>query len=128
MNKRNDYSSSHEDETSCLVVQSAFVCGIFLLKFDVTGVNSQTVTNAKLCLYNTDGANAGGKFYSVTDNTWQEETVTWSNAPTAGTTMLAELGPVSPNTWYEADLTSHITADGTYSLRISDSVGAAYRI
>ena len=28
----------------------------FLLKFDVTGVNSQTVTNAKLCLYNVDGA------------------------------------------------------------------------
>ena len=28
----------------------------FLLKFDVTGVNSQTVTNAKVCLYNVDGA------------------------------------------------------------------------
>jgi hypothetical protein len=28
----------------------------FLLKVDVTGVNGQTVTNAKLCLYNTDGA------------------------------------------------------------------------
>jgi len=97
----------------------------FLLKFDVTGVNSQTVTNAKLCLYNTDGANAGGKFYSVTDNTWQEETVTWSNAPTAGTTMLAELGAVSPNTWYEVEFTSHITADGTYSLRVSNSTGGA---
>ena len=30
----------------------------FLLKFDVTGVNGQTVTNAKLCLYNKDGAQA----------------------------------------------------------------------
>jgi len=91
----------------------------------VTGVNGQTVTNAKLCLYNKDGADAGGKFYAVTDNTWQEETVTWSNAPTAGTTMLAELGPVSPNNWYEVDLTSHITADGTYSLRVSNSTGGA---
>jgi RHS repeat-associated protein len=97
----------------------------FLLKFDVTGVNGQTVTNAKLCLYNTDGANAGGKFYSVTDNTWQEETVTWSNAPTADIQELATLGAVSPNTWYEVDFTSHITADGTYSLRVSNSTGGA---
>nr|MDQ3004853.1 DNRLRE domain-containing protein [Chloroflexota bacterium] len=97
----------------------------FLLKFGVTGINSQTVTDAKLCLYNTDSANAGGKFYSVTDDTWQEETVTWSNAPTAGTTILAELGAVSPSTWYEVNLTSHITGDGTYSLRISDSSGGA---
>jgi hypothetical protein len=32
----------------------------FLLKFDVTGINSGQVTNAKLCLYNVDGANEGG--------------------------------------------------------------------
>ncbi|MCI0556432.1 MAG: Tox-REase-5 domain-containing protein [Anaerolineae bacterium] len=59
------------------------------------------------------------------DNTWQEETITWSNAPAAETTMLAELGAVSPNTWYEVNLTTHITSDGTYSLRISDSQGGA---
>jgi hypothetical protein len=76
----------------------------FLLKFDVTGINSQTVTNAKLCLYNVDGANAGGKFYPVNDDTWQEETVSWANAPTAETQMLAELGTVNPNTWYEVDV------------------------
>ena len=97
----------------------------FLLKFDVAGVNGQTVTNAKLCLYNTDGANAGGNFHHVSDDTWQEETVTWNNAPTADTQVLASLGAVSPNTWYEVDLTSHVTGDGTYSLRISDSVGGA---
>ena len=54
-----------------------------------------------------------------------EETVNWTNAPTAETTLLAELGTVSPNTWYEVDLTSHITADGTYSLRVSNSTGGA---
>ncbi|MDQ3004943.1 MAG: DNRLRE domain-containing protein [Chloroflexota bacterium] len=97
----------------------------FLLKFDVTGINSQTVTNAKLCLYNTDGANAGGDFHPVSDDSWQEETVTWNNAPTADTQVLASLGSVSANTWYEVNLTSHITGDGTYSLRISDSQGGA---
>ncbi len=91
----------------------------------MTGINSQTVTNAKLCLYNTDGANAGGDFHPVSDDSWQEETVTWNNAPTADTQVLASLGSVSANTWYEVNLTSHITGDGTYSLRISDSQGGA---
>jgi hypothetical protein len=97
----------------------------FLLKFDVTGINTQTVTNAKLCLFNVDGANEGGDFYAVSDDSWQEETVTWSNAPSAETTLLGSLGDVNPDTWYEVNLTSHITADGTYSLRVSDSVGGA---
>jgi hypothetical protein len=97
----------------------------FLLKFDVTGINSQTVTNAKLCLYNVGGANEGGDFYHISDDSWQEETVTWNNAPAADTTLLGSLGDVNPDTWYEVNLTSHITADGTYSLRISDSVGGA---
>ena len=51
--------------------------------------------------------------------------MTWNNAPTADTTLLASLGSVSINTWYEVDITSLIAGDGTYSLRISDSVGGA---
>ncbi len=97
----------------------------FLIKFDVTGINSQQVTNAKLCLYNVDGASAGGDFHHVNDDSWQEETVTWNNAPTADTQVLASLGSVSANTWYEVNLTTLITGDGTYSLRVSDSAGGA---
>jgi len=43
----------------------------FLLKFDVTGVNGQTITNAKIRLYNTDAASEGGDFYHVSDDSWQ---------------------------------------------------------
>jgi len=68
-----------------------------------------------------DGASQGGDFHHVSDDSWQEETVTWNNAPTADAGVLASLGAVSANTWYEVNLTSHITGDGTYSLRISDS-------
>ena len=90
-----------------------------------TGVNGQTVTNAKIRLYNTDAATKGGDFYQASSNSWQEETVTWSNAQAGDTPVLASLGPVSPSTWYEVNLTTHITGDGTYSLRISDSSGGA---
>ncbi len=100
----------------------------FLIKFDVSGLNGQQVTSAKLRLYNLDASSKGGDFYAVSDNSWQEETLTWNNAPVALTTLLASLGSVSANNWYEVDLTSLITGDGTYSLRISStsSDGADY--
>ena len=51
------------------------------LKFDVTGIDGRQVTNAKLCLYNVDGANEGGDpsaslragFYHVSNDSWQED-------------------------------------------------------
>src|SRR6185295_846520 len=55
----------------------------FLIKFNVSGLNGQQVTSAKLRLYNVDPASKGGDFYAVNDNSWQEETVTWNNAPAA---------------------------------------------
>jgi len=100
----------------------------FLLKFNVTGLNGQPITGAKLRLYNMDGGNMGGNFYRVSDNTWQEGTVTWDNAPVADTTLLASLRAVSVNTWYEINLGSLITGEGTYSLKITStsSNGSGY--
>jgi hypothetical protein len=99
-----------------------------LLKFNVSGLSGQTITSAKLRLYAVDPSSKGGDFYPMSDNTWQQGTVTWNNAPAAGTTLLASLGPVKVNTWYEVNLTSLITGDGTYSLRVSStsSDGADY--
>ena len=86
------------------------------------------MTSAKLRLYNVDPSSKGGDFYVVSDNSWQEETVTWNSAPAALTNLLGSIGSVSTNNWYEVDLTSLITGDGTYSLRISStsSDGADY--
>jgi len=100
----------------------------FLLKFNVSGLNGQHVTSAKLRLYNVDPSGKGGDFYAVSDNSWQEETITWNTAPVALTTLLGSIGSVSTGNWYEVDLTALITGDGTYSLRISStsSDGADY--
>jgi hypothetical protein len=100
----------------------------FLLKFNVTGIDNQQIRSAKLRLYNVNASAKGGVFYRVADNTWQENTVTWNNAPAADTTLLASLGAVTPNTWYEVNLTSLITSAGTYSLRIvsTSADGADY--
>jgi len=70
----------------------------FLLKFTVTSVNGQTVTNAKIRLYNTDASIKGGDFYQASSNSWQEGTVMWSNAPVAQGSAIASLGAVSAST------------------------------
>ncbi len=101
----------------------------FLIKFVVSGIGANPVKSAKLRLYNFNGSNRGGDFRRVADNSWSESTVTWKNAPAADTAILASLGAVSTNRWYEVDLSSYITRDGTYSLRVTSpsSDGAEYR-
>ncbi len=98
-----------------------------LLKFTVSGVGSQKVTSAKLRLYCVNLSGVGGDFYPVADTTWSEKNVTWNTAPTSGTTSLGKLGAVAVGSWYELDVTSLVTGDGTYSLQgISSSSDGAY--
>ena len=99
----------------------------FLLKFVVSGTGGRTITSARLRLSALDGSPVGGEFYDVGDS-WSEETVTWSNAPALGSLRVGTLGAVAAGTSYEIDLTSYITGDGTYSLRVTSpsSDGADY--
>jgi chitodextrinase len=100
----------------------------FLMKFTVSGIGSSKVTGAKIRLYNVDSSSAGGVFYRVLDHSWGESTVNWNNAPASSGSPLASLGTVTPNTWYEVNMASLVTGDGTYSLRITStsSNGADY--
>ena len=100
----------------------------YLMKFNVNGLNGQTVASAKLRLYVTNASNQGGIFKHVTDNNWSEQNVTWNTAPAASTTTIATAGTTSANTWKEVDVTSLVKADGTYSFRVNNtsSDGAAY--
>jgi hypothetical protein len=98
----------------------------FLIRFTVSGVGAQTVTNAKLRLSCVDNSPSGGTF-TASANTWTESTVTWNTAPPPGATI-ATLGKVVAGSTYEVDLSSLIHGDGTYTLRVSsaNSDGADY--
>ena len=124
---RSDTPIANSGSATSLQVDNSPVKHI-LIKFVVSGLNGNQVTNAKLRFYAVDPSSKGGDFYFVSDNSWQEETVTWNNAPAASTNLLASLGAVSIGNWYEVDLTSLITGEGTYSLRITStsSDGADY--
>ncbi len=92
-----------------------------LLKFTVSGVGTQTILSAKLRIYCVDPSPFGGEFHRVTDTSWSESTVNWNTAPSADSNILVSLGKVSMNTWYEVDVTSLVSGDGSYSLKVSST-------
>ncbi len=100
----------------------------FLMTFNVAGVDTNQVTSATLRLYNTNGTSKGGDFYQVINPSWDEDTITWNNAPSEEPTLLASLGRVIPENWYEVDLTNIVTGDGLVSLKVisTSSDGAFY--
>jgi calcineurin-like phosphoesterase family protein len=92
-----------------------------LLKFAVSGIGNKSVISAKLRLYCVDPSPFGGEFHRVANTTWSEANVNWNTAPSADAGILASLGKVSANTWYEVDVTSLVNGDGTYSLRVNST-------
>jgi hypothetical protein len=98
-----------------------------LLKFNVSGIGVRNIVSAKLRIYCNDPSPFGGAFYRVSNNTWSEGTVNWNNAPAADATSLATLGAVAAGNWYEVDVTSLVSGDGTFSLKLSStSTDGAY--
>ncbi|KKR71037.1 MAG: 3-phytase (Myo-inositol-hexaphosphate 3-phosphohydrolase) [Candidatus Roizmanbacteria bacterium GW2011_GWB1_40_7] len=100
----------------------------FYLKFNVSGVSGSQVLSAKLRLYNTNASDSGGDLMFVPDNNWVQSAINWNNAPSAGGSIISSLGKVAVNNWYEFDMTSLITGDGFYTVRVNSSStnGAAY--
>jgi hypothetical protein len=94
-----------------------------LLRFTVSGVGAGVVSIATLRLYCTDSSTKGGAFFRVADSTWDEGSVTWTNAPAAEPGSVASLGAVTKGTWVQVDLSSLVTGDGTYSLRVTSPTG-----
>ena len=82
----------------------------FLVKFNVSGLSEHRIVSVKLRLYGKNLSTSGGKFYTTT-NDWNEETVTWDNAPKAFT-YLGRLGFIRPGRWYEVNVMKFVTGDG----------------
>ena len=89
-----------------------------LLQFSVQGLAGFPVQNAYLMLYANSNSNVGINLLSVTDNTWEENTVTYNTAPAFGS-LLASSGNFHSGTWVVIDVSSYITGEGTYSFGIT---------
>jgi hypothetical protein len=94
------------------------------LRFNVSGI-SGTVASAKLRVHtdNVSGAesDSGGLFRGMSGTTWCETGTTWNNQPAIDGAALGSLGAVSADAWYEIDVTSYVTGNGTYSIGVTST-------
>jgi len=91
------------------------------LRFNVQDLAGYVLT-ATLRL-NVDSNNGSGfAIYLVPDNSWQEDTITYNNAPALGdliySTGAYTSGTAVPGTWVEIDVTPYVQADGVYNFAI----------
>jgi hypothetical protein len=83
------------------------------LRFTVSGL-SGPIQSARLRLYATNGSTNGPLIY-LTDNSWTETGITWSNRPPPTGGAVANYGIIATKNWVEIDITPVITGNGTYS-------------
>jgi chitodextrinase len=87
------------------------------LRFNVQGLVG-TVTKATLRVYAASSSTVGYDIRGVSDNSWGEATLNYTNAPAFGP-VLASSGPFTASVWTEVDVTPLINGDGTYSLALT---------
>jgi chitodextrinase len=88
-----------------------------LLKFTVQGTGGTPIQHAYLTVYANSGSSVGINVASVSDNTWDEYTVSYNTAPALGS-LLASSSSFGSGTWLTFDVSAFITGDGTYSFAI----------
>ena len=98
-----------------------------LLQFTVPDVGAQTIQSATLRVFVVNSSTSGGTF-SLTDSAWDEDTVTWNNAPSSGM-VVGTIGDVDNGVWVELDVTAVVTGAGDISFRFSSPArnGVAYQ-
>ncbi len=83
------------------------------VRFSVNAAGS--LRKAVLRLYVTDGTKDGPRLYQAANTTWSESSIIWNNRPGATGSVLGNLGKVNDKVWVEYDVTSVVTANGSYS-------------
>jgi len=87
------------------------------LRFDVQGVGG-TVSRATLRIYANSASTGGYEIRNVSNNTWGETSITYSNAPAVGS-ILDTSGGFNSGVWTTVDVTPYITGNGSYSLALT---------
>jgi hypothetical protein len=88
------------------------------LRFTVSGLGGAAVQSAMLRVYANSANSAGFSVLALADNTWGETTITYSNAPTPGSTIKSSAG-FGSGTWVQVDISSYVNGEGTYNLVLS---------
>ena len=84
------------------------------LRFVVSDV-SGNVTNATLRLYPTSSSATGYQIKRVSDQSWDEGTITYANAPAVGA-LIGSSGNFASGNWTSVNVTSLVNGNGVYDL------------
>ncbi|MDO4563631.1 MAG: DNRLRE domain-containing protein [Clostridia bacterium] len=99
-----------------------------MLKFDISSIDYTHIASCRLVGYLYEGTNTGNRalYVSAVSNEWNEETVTWNNAPAKGELLDEFIIPDSTQLrWFAADITEYARlAEDILSLRLSCDTGA----
>ncbi len=83
------------------------------MKFQVSGI-TRPVLSAKLRMRTQTAAFGALYLYWITDTSWQESTINWTNGPLDHSDFL-QYGVQPSNTYVEIDVTQIVHNDGTYT-------------
>jgi hypothetical protein len=89
--------------SSGTIYQQAF------LRFDLRGKG--TIRKAVLRVYVTNGSNRSVTISTVSNNSWGEQTLTWTNQPEIDGPVVAKVDATSSDRWYGFDVTAAVKPD-----------------
>ena len=89
------------------------------LRFSVSGLAGRPISKAIFQIYANSSSNGGYQVHQVNNNSWAENTINFTNAPSFND-ILASSGPIASGHWIQVDVTSLITGEGPVSLALTD--------
>jgi hypothetical protein len=98
---------------------------IAFLRFDVQGVTD--FSSATLSVYLESGSSARFDVRPVTDDVWDEATMTFASAPLVGL-VVASSGPVSADSWCDLDVSSLVSDNGVVTVALTTDSPTAIRL
>jgi glycosyl hydrolase family 99/calcineurin-like phosphoesterase family protein len=123
---RSDYPDTRYGRQRSTLRVDADPVSTAYLKFDLT--DSGPVNNATLKFYSlSSAAGPGIDVNKVTDNSWSESTITYSNAPTVGD-KVAETGSYPEGQWVSVDVSSAVKGDGEVTLALTTTSTASRKL
>jgi len=93
------------------------------LRFNVQGL-SGNVTRATLRIFANSASTIGCNANSLSNNTWTESTINYSNAPSLGS-AIGSSSPFGAGVWITLDVTAYITGNDTYNFGLTTPSGTA---
>jgi hypothetical protein len=96
------------------------------LRFNVQGL-SGTVTRVTLRVFTNSASSTGYEVRGVTDTSWGEPTINYSNAPAVNGATGAS-GSFGNGVWTTVDMTPLITGNGTFSIALTTTNNTAFSL